>query len=279
MKHKLDVLVVLQSHAKNNGIERYVQDTKLELAKRSLLSLVNTMNHCIAICTEADINFNLVILDDRSDFEFIDFVNLVKDKTSFDIELVPSIVPGMIPNILYQYQIGKERGKDLIFFANDDYLYFDSAMYEMIDSHFKFTEITKSEVCIFPFDDPYRYGEQYFNYPSKVFLGKNRHWRIAHHTAVCCLMSYKTLVENWDLFKDFDKFGYDNEFEDKSINRLFQNIETLPKRNITHLLFTPIPSLALHMNGEFEKDPFIDWKPLWDKFSLANFDLTTQEHS
>jgi hypothetical protein len=83
-------------------------------------------------------------------------------------------------------------------------------------------------------------------------------------------MSYKTLVENWDLFKDFGKFGYDNEFEDKSINRLFQNIETLPKRKIEHFLFTPIPSLALHMNGEFEKDPFIDWKPLWEKFNVSN---------
>lgn len=271
MKNQLDVLVVLQSYAKDNGIERYVQSTKLELAKRSLLSLVNTINHCIDNCIEADITFNLIVLDDRSDSEFIDFVNLVKSKTKFNIELTHSIVPGMIPNILYQYQIGKERGKNLIFFANDDYLYFDSAMYEMIDSFFRFKNLTGMEVCIFPFDDPYRYGKEYFKYPSKVFLGKNRHWRVAYHTAVCCLMSHKTLVENWDLFKDFDKLGYNEYFEDKSINRLFQNIETLPKRKIEHLLFTPIPSLALHMSGELEKDPYIDWKPLWDKFDCSNF--------
>ena len=269
---RLEVLVVLQSYAKDNGIERYVESTKLELAKRSLFSLINTINHCIQNCVEADVNFNLIILDDRSDDDFLTFVESVKRKTKFNIELIRSSIPGMIPNILNQYKIGKERGEHLIYFANDDYLYFDSAMYEMIDSYFRFKKITGMEICIFPFDDPYRYSSTYHTYPSKVFLGKNRHWRIAYHTGVCCLMNHDTLIDNWELFEGMGELGYNSEFEDRCINRLFQNIETLPKRQIKHLLFTPIPSLALHMSGEYEKDPYIDWKPLWEKFDVSNFD-------
>jgi hypothetical protein len=33
-------------------------------------------------------------------------------------------------------------------------------------------------------------------------------------------------------------------------------------------LFTPIPSVALHMAYETQKDPYLDWKELWDSFSI-----------
>jgi hypothetical protein len=32
--------------------------------------------------------------------------------------------------------------------------------------------------------------------------------------------------------------------------------------------FTPIPSLALHMQTEWDKDFFIDWKSWWNEYDL-----------
>jgi hypothetical protein len=35
-----------------------------------------------------------------------------------------------------------------------------------------------------------------------------------------------------------------------------------------HFCFTPIPSLALHMQGEYDRDFFIDWKSWWNEYDL-----------
>jgi hypothetical protein len=140
----------------------------------------------------------------------------------------------------------------------------------MVDSYYRFANLTQMQICIYPFDDPYRYGNNYLKYPTKVILGAKRHWRTAHHTASCFLASHKTVVENWNLFETMGKSVYDEMCEDKSINRLFQNMEGCPKREIKHLLFTPIPSLALHLQDDSTKDPFLNWKALWDKYDTPN---------
>jgi hypothetical protein len=266
----IDLLIVLQAHAKNNtnhkDNSRYVNESKVEVSKRSFLSLVNSIQYCLNN-KQAPINIKLIVLDDRSESEF---VSLVLDKSKsqkFTIELINSETPGLMENILRQYQIGKDQGKDLIYFAQDDYLYFESAIWELVDSYYKFTNLTQMEVCLYPYDDPYRYGNQYLKYPTKVVLGSRRHWRTAYHTASCFLASHKTIVENWDLFEVMGRSVYDETCEDRSINRLFQNIEGYPIREIKHLLFTPIASLALHLQDDSTKDPYIDWKSLWDKFS------------
>jgi len=266
----IDLLIVLQTHAKNNtnhkDDSRYVNASKVEITKTSFLSLVNSIQYCLDN-KEAPIDIKLVVLDDRSESEF---VSLVLDKSKFQkftIELINSETPGLMENILRQYQIGKDQGKDLVYFAQDDYLYFDSAIWELVDSYYRFTNLTQMEVCLYPYDDPYRYGNQYLKYPTKVVLGSNRHWRTAYHTASCFLASHKTIVENWDLFEAMGRSVYDGTCEDRSINRLFQNMEGYPTRDIKHILFTPIPSLALHLQDDSTKDPYLDWKSLWDRFN------------
>lgn len=43
--------------------------------------------------------------------------------------------------------------------------------------------------------------------------------------------------------------------EGTTINKIWR--ESIP-------LFTPIPSIALHMQYMAQKDPYIDWQSLWD---------------
>jgi hypothetical protein len=33
-------------------------------------------------------------------------------------------------------------------------------------------------------------------------------------------------------------------------------------------LFTPIPSVALHVQYEAQKDPYLDWKELWESIKI-----------
>jgi ubiquinone/menaquinone biosynthesis C-methylase UbiE len=270
----IDLLIVLQAHAKNNtnhkDSSRYVDASKVEISKRSFLSLVDSIQYCIDN-KQAPINIKLIVLDDRSESEFVSLVLEKSISQNFTIEFINSKTPGLMENIFRQYEIGKERGKDLVYFAQDDYLYFDSAIWELVDSYYRFANLTQMEVCLFPYDDPYRYGNQYLKYPTKVVLGSKRHWKTAHHTASCFLTNHKTIVENWDLFEAMGNSKYDETCEDRSINRLFQNIEGYPIREIKHVLFTPIPSLALHLQDTSTEDPYLNWKKLWEKYNIPKY--------
>lgn len=261
----LDVLIILQTHSKNSASssERYVKFPKKEISKRCYLSLLNSILYCRSL--QPQVNYRLILLDDDSDLEFINFVNQSIFKYDVNIEIRKTASSGIMASIGEMYEIGKNEGKNLVYFAQDDYLYYETCLWEMIDSYFRFTQITNMEVCIYPYDDPYRYSLT--NYSYKILLGSNRHWRNAYHTACCFMVSHDTIVNNWDLFGDFKNQTYDGCCEDKTINRLFQQMEGFPNRQIQHLLFTPIPSLTLHLQDESTKDPYLDWKSLWDQFS------------
>ncbi len=176
----------------------------------------------------------------------------------FEYRLEHLETTGIMPSILACYNSGKANGKDLVYFVQDDSLYYETCIWEMIDAYFSFTAKTKMPVCIYPFDDPYRYG---IKTPPMVtvHLGIKRHWRTAFGTASCFMVDYPTLVKNFDLFDKMGNEPVSTIMEDVSINRLFS------ERNC--LLFTPIPSCALHSQSETERDPYLDWQSLWDKFA------------
>lgn len=267
----IDLLIVYQSHAQNESVKkRYVGESKPEISRRCFLSLIDSIKYCIKRAP-ADIQINLIVLDDRSNEHFLNLVRKTAYVSSFNIELINSDVQGVMPNIRSQFKLGLEKGKQLVYFAQDDYLYYENAIYEMIDSYFNFCNIIgNSQICIYPFDDPYRYNLNYIKDTCRVLRGGDRHWKNSYYTASCFMMPHSTLVENWELFEEMGSVEHDEFCEDKSINRLFRNFHGLPKREINHLLFTPLTSLALHLESDFEKDSFLDWKELWGKYDNAN---------
>lgn len=275
----IDILIVLQTHTKTsaynvhfkNDEPRYVGAPKLEISKRCYLSLLNTISHCKK--ERPDANYRLIVLDDDSDQEFLDLIVDSRINNSFDISLESTTQRGIMNSIGEMYKLGKTHGVDLVYFAQDDYLYYESALMEMVDAYFHFKNLSGFEACIYPYNDPYRRGPER---DHKVLKGPNRYWMSDCATACCILVSHQTLVNNWELFEEFGKQEYDVYCEDRTINRLFINFAGLPERTIQHLLFVPIQSLALHLGRESERDPYIDWKPLWDKFhtgSIAKIEL------
>ncbi|CAB4124376.1 AdoMet_MTases domain containing protein [uncultured Caudovirales phage] len=254
-----DMLIVLQSHSKSSARtdERFCKADKLEVSTRCFKSLINTINWCQQ--KEPSVNYRLIVADDHSDQEFLDTVHQAIKTSSFSIKLENLETRGIMPSILRTYEIGKEHGRDLVYFAQDDYLFYETALWEMIDAYVQFKDKTKEEVCIFPYDHPLRYellADK--NYFYKILLGANRHWRVAYHTACCFFMNHSTIVKEWDLFEAMGNHAYDEICEDETINRLFS------ERN--YLLFTPIPSVALHMGMWSDWDRYINWRELWNKF-------------
>ena len=256
----VDILVVLQTHSTSNNqkqITRYATTDKGEISYRCVKSLVASMNYLKKLKPN-DVNIRFQIFDDHSDSHFLKRLDKILLDCTFEYKVDHLDTYGIMPSILKCYEHGRDNGKDLVYFAQDDYLYYDTCIWEMIDAYFAFTEKTQMPVCIYPFDDPYRYG---LAKPPMVtvHLGAKRHWRTAFGTASCFMIDHPTLVKNFDLFDKMGNEPVSSIMEDISINRLFRERDCL--------LFTPIPSCALHLQADTEKDPYLEWKLLWDQFS------------
>lgn len=256
----IDLLVVLQTHSLSNNqrqITRYMSTDKAEISYRCIKSLINTINYLVDLKPD-QISIRLQVFDDHSDKEFLDKLDILLKDCKAKVNLEHLTTRGIMPSILKCYEHGRDNGVDLVYFAQDDYLYYETCLWEMVDAYYAFSEKTKLPVCIYPFDDPYRYTNPK---PPMVtiHLGVKRHWRTAFGTASCFMLDHPTLVRHFDLFDKMGREPVSGIMEDVSINELFS------KRDC--LLFTPIPSVALHAQADTEKDPYLDWKELWDQFA------------
>ena len=113
-------------------------------------------------------------------------------------------------------------------------------------------------VSIFPYNDPYHYIPVNTQIPSYVVQSSGRHWRTNVLTSSCFMTHISIIKEEWDLFYKMGTSELSSSMEDDSINQLF--------KTRGYFLLIPIPSLALHMQFDTEKDPFINWREWWDKY-------------
>jgi hypothetical protein len=261
-----ELLIVLQSHSLSDnqvvmGIvppdrQRYVGRPKSEVARVCTRSLAGSIAECREEYPEARIRFH--VIDDHSDEEFVTHVkqllaNLQEQGIETSFETLNG--RGLLASCLAQYTYGREHGNDLVYFAQDDYLYYPNAITQMVEMYTGATMTSGRHVSIFPYNHPYKYSVENSNVPCYILQGKDRYWRTSLATA-CCFMTHVSIIrDNWDVFYDFCHHAVDGVMEDETINKLFQ------RRG--HVLLTPLPSLALHLQYESDRDPFLDWQALW----------------
>jgi hypothetical protein len=118
------------------------------------------------------------------------------------------------------------------------------------------------EVALHPYDDPKNYWSAIFSQEScRVVYGGKRHWRSNTHTTNTCWIEVGTLNRNWERFERLARYSSTpygrahHIFEASTINEIWREQVSL---------FTPIPSLALHLQYEEHKDPYLDWHQWWD---------------
>jgi hypothetical protein len=80
------------------------------------------------------------------------------------------------------------------------------------------------------------------------------------------MTSYEQFNQHWDLYSMFfyltDRLKENNNhLENKSLNYM------LTQRGVLGLI--PINSLAFHLQSDLEKDPHIDYRPLWDSINVT----------
>lgn len=254
---EITIDVVLRTHdfidVHTNPTPRYCGARKTEVIKKCVQSLVNS-------CDLTDYTIKFIWLDDHSSQSTIDMLHDIFRKSKHPYEFYPLEVRGWNSSGYEQFERGRSSNADLVYFVEDDYLHYPTAIEEMIDSYITFKRNLGTEVAIHPFDDPDNYKPNYIS-PCRVVLGKNRRWRTNEYATFTFMCNPEIVREHWSRFYTLSteymtEWGERNQIhEGTTINHIWR-WETK--------LFTPIPSVALHMQFEEQKDPYLNWKELWD---------------
>ena len=254
-KPSLDIILrthdFIDIHGSPNG--RYCKTDKTTLMCKCIKSLVKSAN-----------NYNgkvkIIWLDDHSSQLSIDKLHNIFSESKHEVEFVPLELRGWNSSGYEQFERGRASDADLVYFVEDDYLHVSTAIEEMVDAYQEFNKNLGLDVAIHPFDDPDNYLPKYIA-ECRIVLGKNRRFRTNEYSTFVFLSSSELIRKHWSKFytlatEYMTEWGEHNKIhEGTTINHIWRNDAKL---------FTPIPSLALHMGFDEQKDAYLDWKELWD---------------
>ena len=246
--------------------KRLFEEPKIEYSLRALNSLIRSIN--FSKSKYPNINFQTIIVDDKSKEENLNKLKKLIDGSGLDISIISlnhdkykntikqqvnDQTFSNLASLLQSFELGKEHGDDFVFFVEDDYLHFEPMMEEMIASYERIASQVNKEIFMCPTDYPYLYMN---NEKTNILIGNKRHWRTINQT-LCTFMTTKLLLDKyWDNFKNtcLDR----NDPFEKHLNEIYKS----------EFCVSPLKSLSLHLtnvNSSYGLSPFIDYKKLWDE--------------
>ena len=244
--------------------KRLFEYPKIEYTKRSINSLIKSINFLKN--KHSNINVKTIIVDDNSTIGNLNIIKKLIDGNdmeiiNLDILKYQNIISKQknketfanLASLLQSFEIGKNTGKDLIYFIEDDYLHFETMLEEMVSSYERIASQINKDIFMCPSDYPYLYMD---NTKTNVLIGNKRHWRTIDKT-LCTFLTTKNLLDRyWDNF-------YKNCLErhdpfEKYLNEIY----------LKEICISPLKSLSLHLtniNSSYGLSPFIDYKKLWEE--------------
>ena len=262
------ILIILRMNTEveiwDQNKKRLFEQPKIEYSIRSIRSMIKSINFCQN--KYPSLKIRTIIIEDHSKKENLDKIKkLIQDQNidivSLDHKKYKTIIKEQksigtfsnLASLLQSFEIGKNQGEDLIFFAEDDYLHFEPMLEEMIASYERIASQIGKDIFMCPSDYPYLYMD---NEKTNVLIGNKRHWRTIKET-LCTFMTTKNLLNKyWD---NFTKTCNDRHVPfEKYLNEIYQK----------EICISPLKSLSLHLtniNSSYGLAPFIDYKKLWDE--------------
>ena len=240
--------------------KRIFEYPKIEYALRSLNSLIKNIKY---LNNNNNLEVKLKIVEDDSSDENLKKISDMINNSNLDIEVINhkniikkqtnSTTFSNLSSLLKCFEIAKDEGKDLVFFIEDDYIFFESALDEIVTSYERISSQIDRELFICPTDYPYFYMD---SQKTNVLIGSKRHWRLVSKTLCSFITSHTLIKKYWSNFYDNCLDRHDP-FE-KYLNKIYEK----------EICISPIKSLSLHMtnvNSSYGLSPFIDYKSLWDE--------------
>ena len=253
---KLDIILRthdnIDIHA-NHKKFRYTNTPKIDIVEKCVRSLIKSAN-------KLDIDVNILCLDDNSSEECLSRLNNVFSLSKHPVSIHNLTGRGHNYSGVAQFEHAKNSNADLIYCIEDDYLHTESALVEMIEDYVSFKKKTNTEIVLHPFDDPDNYKQNFIE-KCTIILGNKRHWRTNSHTTYTFLTNPEVIKSNLSTFYTLAKHYLTPIGETLRIHEN-TTINNVWREQVT--LFTPIPSLALHMQYVEQMDKYIDRKSWWD---------------
>ncbi len=265
-----DLLVIFRTNSNieiwDQNKKRIFEKKKIEYVKRSLNSLIKTLKNLNE--NYPSIKIDLIVVDDKSNNENLDKIKDILDRSNLKYEIVnhdnseyKKVIKEQktietfsnLSSLLRCFEIGKNKGKDLIYFVEDDYLHFKYSLEEMIGTYERIASQLDKELIICPADYPFLYMN---NEKTNLLIGNKRHWRTINKTLCTFMTSKEILNKYWDNFYQNCLDRHDP-FE-KYLNKIYEK----------EICISPIKSLSIHMtniNSSYGLSPFIDYKKLWEE--------------
>ena len=277
IKKKINsVLIIFRTNTNveiwDQNKKRLFEQPKIEYALRAFNSLIKSVNLCKI--KFPNIKFKTIIVDDNSKEENLNKIKKIIDRSDLDITISSldhekykdkikqqknDQTFSNLASLLQSFELGKDQGKDLVFFVEDDYLHFEPMMEEIIASYERIASQFNRDIFMCPADYPYLYMN---NEKTNILIGNKRHWRTVSQT-LCTFVTTKSLLDKyWDNFYNtcLDR----NDPFEKYLNEIYTK----------EFCISPLKSLSLHLtniNSSYGLSPFINYKKLWDESEYKIF--------
>ena len=255
----VDIYYTIQTCDINSwqGNDRYA-GSKSEIVRKCVTSFFKSVEYASKKRPES--THRVLIIDDHSTQETIDFLHkCMKEFNSDNVAVILEYLDstGVVESIKTCYNRIEEKGTDLVYQVQDDYLYTETAIFEMIDVFMQLRNDVHTDAIVASFHD-HRYWKTIYRYtvtPRMIFPAAYQNWMQIYDIPCTFLTSKQQFSKHWDLYyKFFDLIGKP-ELEAGSLNKMFTERGVLGVQ--------PFNSVALHMQDKVWIDPYIDWKVRW----------------
>lgn len=258
----MDLEIILRTcdsaQVHNDWRVRYCNLDKPTIVKGCFNSLINS---CVNVP-----NIKLTVIDDNSSQETVNHIKHKLAISNIEHEFISLENKGYNYSGVVQFEKCRDSTAEMVYSIEDDYLHCTTAIVELIESFKLFGEKIKNiPIVLYPFDEPSEY-----NSPDRrdfIVHGSRRHWRTGCFTTQVLMSTPKLFQDYWDLFHlcaakyngDYLKPRTEHWMETNTIWNIWNKGQALR--------FNPIPSLALHLQFEGNRDPFIDWQQWWNLYT------------
>ena len=253
--------IILRTHDGVNihkDRQRYCGFDKCMLVLGCVASLIKSANQV----TEHEINFK--VFDDHSSTQLLEGLRERFSLSRWPYEIVNLEKTGHNYSSFRQFEACRDSAADLVYSVEDDYLHCPSALTEMLASYELFVAKSGAEVALFPFDQPDDYVPPWME-PCFVVHGTARHWRTGSWTTATMMVRPQVVRDHWSLFEklalEYTGDHSNGVHEGTTINKIWKD----------HALrFSPVESLALHMQFDTQIDPYLDWQYWWNNYTVLD---------
>ena len=252
LERKIEKLDIFFRYAPNNLMwnsttrwKRIIPDiSKKDLILTSLNSLKKSI---IKFSSKNQIKITINLIFDNSEKDFNDYILKLFDGEKIKINFIESKIEGNRGSYL-ECCDQAENSEDLIFFIEDDYIFEENCIEEMIITYSRLSTIFNNDVFLCPSDYPFFYDS---SYKTSLYIGNKYKWRTVEETLLTFMMSKKL----------YDRY--------KKKIRLVGEKENDPFEKPLHEIYkinpclSPVNSLSYHISRDHPATTE-DWVKLWN---------------